>query len=1150
MATPQSLRASLDVEALESRELLSASALLPIQTFDTTAVKALPANWSQWNSQEPIAVSASVAKSGHNGLAASGVSGQESRAWYDVSQAANLQVSAALRVDSLVPGQILARGSHLDSATPSYYAVAVTRGLQVQLLRVVAGKTTVLGLIRSDRYFSNLWVQATLVVSGPSLKAQIYRSDTHQYLNSFGRWQSTPAWAIIRSDRTIGGTGLVGLARPGSHAGTVWFDDFKVTGIPTNQRVAPPVFVQQSFDRTAPGALPSHWEQWTNQESFQVEAVKGLQSRQGLESIGGAGQSARAWLNAVQPANVQASAAVLLDSLVPAEVMIRGTGLNSSRPSYYAVEVTRGLRVQLVRVRDGVAVSLGSVQSRHYVSGPWIQVTIAAQGSALRAQVYRLDTRQYLNSGGHWQSDATWALERTDTLLRGPGQVGLARPASYRGTLTFDNFTVSAPASTQGGRKTPPSPRSPGHDTQPPAISISGVRNGGVVFQPTVVRVNAADKNGVAQVDFFLDNRHIAVDLAAPYDWVLDPSGLADGPHRLTVLAVDPSGNIGKASLQVLTRKLHPQATDVNIPRHYQHIRIAELAYNPTPLGAFEQQLLRTSVDLVVPDDVFAHTIHQIAPSTPQLVYTNFSTLYLGLLTDWLDYADAHGLKRESAFYHVSHSTRFTGDSPSSQPVDWFWGVYQDTPRGLANLTTAAHAVNQDVHFGTRGTSLYLGYTDPFREINLNLVSGARSGWSAILEIPTAVDRNGHPIAWAPLTTLSNGTAGLKHSGQITFDPPANWKMAALNDTTRLYYVRVRTLSDGGAPVARTILGRDYVNAHGTHSGTIPAFDTRADLNHDGYLNDREYTHRTPGMDARFLYESRDFAGYGQMRPPTNPVSAGFRAWAVDYSLRFLQHHSEASGLFVDNSAGKQPVNDTDVVESLATYSTDYGALLGAVGRAIAPRWILANTAGGQTNADGVVRQNTAYYEEFALRPLSSDYVQFEDQAAQVAHRASLRPGGFAVLDSLPRGGSPLDARTQITTLAYYYLLADPVHTFLNFFGGFEPSTSWIRHWSAAVAFDVGQPQGTWSLFATGHDPANHALTYRVYQRSYTNALVLYKPLSHAQGSRAQATLGSASGTTFRLNGSYRLLQANGTLGARVTSVTLRNGEGAILVKG
>ena len=57
---------------------------------------------------------------------------------------------------------------------------------------------------------------------------------------------------------------------------------------------------------------------------------------------------------------------------------------------------------------------------------------------------------------------------------------------------------------------------------------------------------------------------------------------------------------------------------------------------------------------------------------------------------------------------------------------------------------------------------------------------------------------------------------------------------------------------------------------------------------------------------------------------------------------------------------------------------------------------------------------------------------------------------------------------------------------------------------------------------------------------------MLYKPLSFGNG--ATGTLADATATTFLLGSAYYPLQADGTLGAAVTSITLRNGEGAILV--
>jgi hypothetical protein len=114
--------------------------------------------------------------------------------------------------------------------------------------------------------------------------------------------------------------------------------------------------------------------------------------------------------------------------------------------------------------------------------------------------------------------------------------------------------------------------------------------------------------------------------------------------------------------------------------------------------------------------------------------------------------------------------------------------------------------------------------------------------------------------------------------------------------------------------------------------------------------------------------------------------------------------------------------------------------------------------------------------------------------------------------------------------------------------GGYEPATAWDRHWIPAAAFDVGLPAADrWSVFATGLDPSNTRLNYQVYGREYDNALVLFKPRSYTRGT--SGTTADATATTHQLGGVYRPLNADGTLGAPVSSVRLRNGEGAILVK-
>jgi hypothetical protein len=1127
MPTKKAPFASLHVQPLEPRLAPSAG----LETFDTTPVGSLPSGWSQWsgNGSAAFAVSAARSLSAPNGLAVSaGISTLAARSWLNGAGSADVQVGAAVYLDTLIPAQLIARGTGLGTAAPSYYALSLTRGLQAQLVRVTGGTATTLATLASSAWFSDHWVRATLDVEGGTLRAQVYRPDTGQYLNGQGQWQAAPTWALQAQDAALPGPGQVGLGRPGSYTGTVTFDDFSATQ----------PGVSEPFDQAATGSLPAGWAQWssTAEAPFAVTAGRAVSAPNGLAATAAfSSTTARAWPAAFSATDLQASADVYLNSLIPAQVFARGTNLGGATPSYYAVSVTRGLQIQLLRVQNGVSTVLGRLTSADWVSDTWVRVLLSVSGSELRGQVYRLDTGTYLTAAGTWQSQPAWALDLFDTTLAGPGQAGLARSASYAGSVAFDDFAVTGP----------------GGDGLAPVVTITSPAPGATLSGTVTVQATASDNVGVVRAALAVDGVVRTAVITGPYSWSLDTTTMANGPHTVSVLAYDATGNVGQAAVTVTAQNAGdlPQPT---IPRHLPNIRIAELAYSGTPIDGAMTSLLQSDVDLVVSDARNVPAIAAIAPKTPQLLYSNVSTLYGSLLTDWDAYADAHGISRESAFYHVTAATPYAGNSPSSQPVEWFWSVAVGAGTSWTDRTERARGTAPGgVTFGGLGQSVVIGYPELFREIDATLLSGAGGGWQAALEYPTQVDAAGNPTAWAPLPVLTDTTAGLARTGQVLFDPPADWKPASINGSAPLYFVRFRTTAAGTAPTAGTLLGADYTGAGNGTRGIIPAFDYAADANHDGYLNDVEYAHAAPGLTARFAYQGRALYGsYGEMRFATVPGSADLRAWAVGEFARLLARQPQAAGLFLDNSSDVAPVSAGAVREPMASYSADYAALVNAVAQAVAPAWLLANTAGGDTTADPLVSHSTAYFEEFALRPLSASYLQFEGTAALIAHRTSLRsPPPYAVLDAVPTGGSATDPRTQLAALAEYYLLADPRRTFLDPFGGSAPASSWSQHFFGALTYDVGQPTGAWSVFASGADPNDLRLAYRVYGRQYANALVLYKPLSSTPNGSATGTLSDNTATTHALGGSYRALQADGTLGPVITSVTLRNGEGAILIK-
>src|SRR5262249_55998290 len=125
---------------------------------------------------------------------------------------------------------------------------------------------------------------------------------------------------------------------------------------------------------------------------------------------GGAGEGL-AWVAQPLPADVQVSAAVMADSLTPAGVFLRGANLTTGAPDYYAVTVTRGLVVELTEAGGGTRRAIASAAPTAYLTGVWVRLTLAAQGTSLKVRVTRADTNQSLTPDGRWVAQQVWAIE-------------------------------------------------------------------------------------------------------------------------------------------------------------------------------------------------------------------------------------------------------------------------------------------------------------------------------------------------------------------------------------------------------------------------------------------------------------------------------------------------------------------------------------------------------------------------------------------------------------------------------------------------------------------------------------------------------------------------------------------------------------------
>jgi YVTN family beta-propeller protein len=84
-------------------------------------------------------------------------------------------------------------------------------------------------------------------------------------------------------------------------------------------------------------------------------------------------------------------------------------------------------------------------------------------------------------------------------------------------------------------------------DTVPPsAAQITGVSDGQVVKGSIPLSITATDSgSGVARIDVFADGNLLASLRSPTFQFTLDTTSLAEGPHALTAHAVDAAGNLG-----------------------------------------------------------------------------------------------------------------------------------------------------------------------------------------------------------------------------------------------------------------------------------------------------------------------------------------------------------------------------------------------------------------------------------------------------------------------------------------------------------------------------------------------------------------------------------------------------------------------------
>ncbi|HEU4412140.1 MAG TPA: PHB depolymerase family esterase [Polyangiaceae bacterium] len=77
---------------------------------------------------------------------------------------------------------------------------------------------------------------------------------------------------------------------------------------------------------------------------------------------------------------------------------------------------------------------------------------------------------------------------------------------------------------------------------QRPTVNVTAPANGSTVSGTVTVTAAAADDQGVARVEFFVDGDLVATDTTAPYSFAWDTAAESNGPHALRAVAFDTAG--------------------------------------------------------------------------------------------------------------------------------------------------------------------------------------------------------------------------------------------------------------------------------------------------------------------------------------------------------------------------------------------------------------------------------------------------------------------------------------------------------------------------------------------------------------------------------------------------------------------------------
>jgi hypothetical protein len=440
--------------------------------------------------------------------------------------------------------------------------------------------------------------------------------------------------------------------------------------------------------------------------------------------------------------------------------------------------------------------------------------------------------------------------------------------------------------------------------------------------------------------------------------------------------------------------------------------------------------------------------------------------------------------------------------------------------------------------------------------------------------------------------TVADGSSSFTVSGRVSFTPPADWSRKVIHASRNKYFVRCRITAATTNPVTSAVKGDNWLRGAGNLSRGW-------DATSDTVVNSGELKYNpTPpaGSAAKFPYQSR-ISYWSSNHFAANPADfqtirgISNRSWAKYAAYRINSNVTAAgfTGVMCDDGERNTTLDgiastDTDLVDKtlnswnmeIENRYRDIVAFTHELNPAVKVGinaqikslvkigdWNLAEYFNsnwktgdfrGITVTDNAV--NTMNYDDYL--PVNNPtgltgVLVYQDTADRV-------PGKTAEWNRGNRGPIVALSKHYIgmndnTIFSYYsrggYIYSETDEVYLNDNSVRHQSVDPIPHvdqvkrWATyfpAMGVELGTP-GARNLLWKSHTEIGGMRD--VMRRDFANAVVLHRG---ATWDTSDGEYNSYS-LPMGLDGTYYPLNADGSTGAGITSIVLRTGEGAILLK-